>query len=79
MSMLPKQLMNEGTYRLELLAGLHLQQWLLEPGQSVPTIWLSLSGGLGKSRIGPLADPDFWRQSSAGSTQSESSPFEPGE
>ena len=48
-SMLPKEFLNEGNYRLELLAGLHARQWILEPGQSVPVIWLGVKGGLGKS------------------------------
>ncbi len=58
-SMLPKLLLNEGNYRLELLAGLHAQQWFLEPGQSVPAIWLDLKGGFGKAPYWTARRPGY--------------------
>jgi lipopolysaccharide transport system ATP-binding protein len=44
--------LNEGTYRLELIGGLHCRGWMFEPGTSVPTITLTIQGG--------LSDSAFW-------------------
>jgi lipopolysaccharide transport system ATP-binding protein len=41
-SRLPHGLLNEGTYRLELIGGLHYIQWLFEPNTDVPTVYLEL-------------------------------------
>jgi lipopolysaccharide transport system ATP-binding protein len=43
-SRLPKGLLNEGTYRLDLIGGLHYVQWLFEPNTDVPNIYLELRG-----------------------------------
>jgi len=51
-SRLPKHLLNEGSYRLELISSLHFRQWLLEPGESAPHITLVIQGG--------LSDSPFW-------------------
>jgi len=40
----PKRLLNEGAYRIELLGGLHYRQWLFEPGTKVPTVYLTIRG-----------------------------------
>jgi lipopolysaccharide transport system ATP-binding protein len=48
---IPARQLNEGTYRLELLVGLHFRQWLYAPGNS-PTISFSIQGG--------LSDSPFW-------------------
>jgi lipopolysaccharide transport system ATP-binding protein len=43
-SRLPRWALNEGTYRLELIAGLHFIEWLFEPNTDVPTLYLELTG-----------------------------------
>jgi lipopolysaccharide transport system ATP-binding protein len=43
-SRLPQAFLNEGTYRLELIASLHFIQWLYEPNTDVPSIYLELRG-----------------------------------
>jgi lipopolysaccharide transport system ATP-binding protein len=67
-SRLPKRFLNEGTYRLEMIASLHFRQWLLEPGNQVPVIYLTIQGGLSESpfwimkRPGLLAPVISWEQ-----------------
>jgi lipopolysaccharide transport system ATP-binding protein len=48
----PPRLLNEGIYRVELLASLHYRAWILEPRRNVPTISFSIKGG--------LSDSPFW-------------------
>lgn len=50
---IPHRLLNEGTYRVELLASLHNRMWLLEPGRNAPAVSFSIQGGLSDS---PLYD-----------------------
>jgi lipopolysaccharide transport system ATP-binding protein len=63
---IPRRLLNEGAYRLELIGGLHCRQWLFEPGRSVPTLVLRIKGGLSDSplwmdrRPGMLAPVMTW-------------------
>jgi lipopolysaccharide transport system ATP-binding protein len=51
-SKIPRRLLNEGTYRLELIAGLHYRSWIFQPGVSAPSILLTIKGG--------LSDSPFW-------------------
>ncbi len=51
-SRIPSRFLNEGTYRIELIGGLHFREWLFEPGVSVPSIKYQISGG--------LSDSPFW-------------------
>jgi len=46
---LPQRLLNEGSYRVELLASLHCQAWLLRPRGKVPSVHFSIQGGLSDS------------------------------
>jgi lipopolysaccharide transport system ATP-binding protein len=48
-SRLPKQFLNEGNYRLELISSLHFREWILEPGNNAPHIALVIQGGLSDS------------------------------
>ncbi len=48
-SMVPRRFLNEGRYRVELIASLHFREWLLEPGVSAPSIALQIQGGLSDS------------------------------
>lgn len=48
-SKFPKQLLNEGNYRLELIASLHFREWILEPGNNAPHITSVIQGGLSES------------------------------
>lgn len=48
-SKLPKNLLNEGTYTIELIGGLHFIEWLFEPRKLVPSIFIEIQGGLSLS------------------------------
>jgi len=48
-SELPKRLLNEGTYRIELLTSLHFIKWINEPQKNSPSIFLTIQGGLSDS------------------------------
>ena len=50
---LPARLLNEGAYRIELIASLHFQEWLCRPEANAPSIQLHIQGGLSES--------PFWR------------------
>lgn len=45
----PRHLLNEGSYRVELLAALHQQRWLLTSGSNAPMVSVSIVGGLSES------------------------------
>jgi len=47
--MLPKNLLNEGKYRIELIAALHFLEWIYEPEKNSPIIHFIISGGLSNS------------------------------
>lgn len=47
---LPKRLLNEGVYRLEIIGGLHFKKWIFEPGKS-PYIYFEISGGMSDSPL----------------------------
>jgi lipopolysaccharide transport system ATP-binding protein len=48
-SKLPKRLVNEGNYQIELIGGLHFIKWLFEPRKDNPIINLEIRGGLSDS------------------------------
>jgi lipopolysaccharide transport system ATP-binding protein len=48
-SKLPKRLLNEGSYKIELIGGLHFISWLIEPRQSPPSIHIEIQGGISDS------------------------------
>jgi lipopolysaccharide transport system ATP-binding protein len=66
-SKIPKRFLNEGTYKIELIGGLHFKQWLFEPGVNAPSIYLTIQGGLSDSpfwiigRPGAIAPIMDWR------------------
>jgi lipopolysaccharide transport system ATP-binding protein len=51
-AVVPRRLLNEGTYRLELMVSLHCRAWLLEPRRNAPTMAFSIQGG--------LSDSSYW-------------------
>jgi len=53
-SRLPRRLLNEGHYRIDLGVALFCRQWLCEPGVRCPYIYLEISGG--------LSDSPYWSQ-----------------
>jgi lipopolysaccharide transport system ATP-binding protein len=65
-SQIPKRLLNEGDYRLEMLGGLHFRKWLFEPGKNCPSVFLRIAGALSDSphwmvrRPGTLAPVLDW-------------------
>lgn len=48
-SKIPSRLLNEGTYRIEMIGGLYNRQWLYEPNVNSPSIYLNIQGGLSDS------------------------------
>jgi lipopolysaccharide transport system ATP-binding protein len=70
-SRFPKQFVNEGNYRLELISSLHFREWILEPGNNAPHITLVIQGGLSESpywmsvRPGLLAPVLDWQSVSS--------------
>jgi lipopolysaccharide transport system ATP-binding protein len=59
-SRIPARLLNEGTYRLELIGGLHHRQWFFEPGKSAPQIILNIQGGLSDSPLWTVKRPGLF-------------------
>lgn len=63
---MPKRFLNEGSYRIELIGSLHFREWILQPGVSAPSIYLTINGGLSDSpywtvrRPGMLAPVFEW-------------------
>ncbi|SFV32729.1 polysaccharide ABC transporter ATP-binding protein [Hyphomicrobium facile] len=69
---LPKRFLNEGTYRIELMASLHCREWIARPGHNSPIIFFEIRGGLSDSpywmnaRPGILAPNWSWTRSPVG-------------
>ena len=63
---IPARFLNEGAYRIELLASLHFRAWILEPRTNVPSVRFVIRGGLSDSpywltkRPGQLAPVLVW-------------------
>lgn len=74
---LPKRFLNEGTYRIELMASLHYREWIARPGRNSPVIFFEIRGGLSDSpywmnaRPGILAPNWSWTRSLAGAKPEE--------
>jgi lipopolysaccharide transport system ATP-binding protein len=64
---LPRRLLNEGDYFLDMMVSLHYRKWIFQPGKNSPRIRLSVRGGLSDSptwaerRPGLLAPVLAWR------------------
>lgn len=54
---LPTSLLNEGNYRIELLASLNNKEWILKSGESSPTIIFKVRGGFNISPYWQNARP----------------------
>lgn len=65
-SRVPSRFLNEGGYRIELISGIYATKWILEPNTGVPSIYLTIQGGLSDSpywmakRPGMLAPVINW-------------------
>jgi lipopolysaccharide transport system ATP-binding protein len=65
-SPLPMRLLNQGTYRLDLLISLYYREWISNPDHGAPSISLTIQGGLSDSpywmvrRPGVLAPVCVW-------------------
>jgi lipopolysaccharide transport system ATP-binding protein len=46
---IPKNLLNEGDYRVELNVSLHFKEWILQPEKKSPSVQFSVHGGLSES------------------------------
>jgi lipopolysaccharide transport system ATP-binding protein len=63
----PRRLLNEGSYRIELIGGLHRREWYFQPGVSAPSMYVTIQGGLSESpywmerRAGILAPVIEWQ------------------
>ncbi len=55
---IPKRFLNEGKYRVELIACLYKRFWIFEPGINCPTINIIIQGG--------LSDSPYWREKRPG-------------
>lgn len=61
-----KRFLNEGKYRIELLASLYYRSWIFEPERNAPSITITIQGGLSDSpywmirRPGVLAPVTKW-------------------
>jgi lipopolysaccharide transport system ATP-binding protein len=75
---LPAYLLNEGSYRVELIGGIHNCEWFFEPGVTSPHVNLVIQGNTRKSplwiekRPGILAPVFKWTRESLGSSPSKS-------
>ena len=58
-SQIPKRLLNEGVYRIELLVALYFKQWLSEPSKNAPAVYLTIQGGLSDSPYWMIKRPGF--------------------
>jgi lipopolysaccharide transport system ATP-binding protein len=54
----PKRLLNEGLFRLELHAGIHNQAWFSQPGATPYAVFLRIAGG--------LSDSPYWTKPRGG-------------
>jgi lipopolysaccharide transport system ATP-binding protein len=54
---IPARLLNEGTYRIEMVGGLHHREWLFEPGKSQVQLILTIQGGLSDSPMWTIKRP----------------------
>ncbi|MCC7359380.1 MAG: ABC transporter ATP-binding protein [Anaerolineales bacterium] len=67
-SQIPTRLLNEGSYRVELIGGLYHREWLFEPAKNAPSVEFTIRGGLSDSphwmakRPGLLAPVLTWDQ-----------------
>lgn len=48
-SKIPKKILNEGSYRVELLVAVYYREWIVEPGKNAPAINFEIKGGLSDS------------------------------
>ena len=48
-SLLPRRLLNQGTYRLDLMVSLYHREWISEPSNTKASIQLEIQGGLSDS------------------------------
>jgi len=55
----PPGLLNEGTYRLDLIAALHNREWVFDPDRATPSVFLELQGGLSDSPLRNTKRPGF--------------------
>jgi lipopolysaccharide transport system ATP-binding protein len=62
---LPRRLLNEGTYRVELICSLHNREWIAQPGYNSPSIYFTIRGGFSDSPYWILSRPGLlapvWR------------------
>jgi lipopolysaccharide transport system ATP-binding protein len=47
----PRRILNQGSYRVELIVALHYRQWISAPGKNAPAIHLEILGGLSDSPL----------------------------
>ena len=64
---LPLELLNQGRFRVELVAFIRLREWLFQPGKNAPFVYFEATGPAGDApevgipRLGPLAPVLPWR------------------
>ena len=58
-SKIPERFLNEGIYKIEVIASLHLREWILEPTKNCPNIFVNIKGGLSDSPFWTMKRPGF--------------------
>ncbi len=57
-SLIPPRFLNEGTYRIELVASLYKRVWIIEPGKEDINLFFTIKGG--------LSDSEYWTHNRGG-------------
>lgn len=57
---LPRRLLNEGIYRVELCFSLHCRDWMVRPGHNSPSVHFEIRGGLSDSPYWLFARPGIF-------------------
>ena len=56
-SRFPPRLLNEGSYRIDLVVSLHCREWISRPNENAPSLYLTIRGGLSDSPHWRMARP----------------------
>ncbi|MEE9339094.1 MAG: ABC transporter ATP-binding protein [Methylococcaceae bacterium] len=57
---IPKRFLNEGTYRMEIIAALYFRYWIIEPQNNSPSIYFTIQGGLSESPYWMMRRPGIF-------------------
>ncbi len=57
---IPRNVLNEGNYKVELMTSVHYKEWITEPGKNAPIISLDIAGGLDTSPYWQIPRPGIF-------------------